>query len=410
MAKRKFTLVSFLGIRPDIIRTHRLISLLDQGQAKHGYRHIYVHSGQHFDYQLDGIFHRQLGVRQPDLNLRVGRTLKGSGKTSHVHQAALLFTKTAEMIQNLRPDAVLYLGDTNTVVSSLIVAKCSVPVLHIEGGGRSFDWRMPEEKNRIVIDHLSDVIYCYLGRYKAILMAEGIPEYRIVVVGNIIVDALNNFLPLAERSSILSRLGVQPEQYILCTLHREENISDSKGFAAKLRGLGKLSETLPVIFPVMPRVRARIGELRLEKVLRRSRVIQVPPLGFLEFLKLEKEARLIVSDSGTVQEEALLLGVPCLIARRSTERPETMAAGATILAEGDLRANGLKALRMSRDWDRSVLNPMGGSPSQRIYQDVISRIRSRFFDRSRRIDMIRGNHFAREAYGIDLSGISMGTE
>lgn len=378
MAKRKFTLVSFLGIRPDIIRTHRLISLLDQGQAKHGYRHIYVHSGQHFDYQLDGIFHRQLGVRQPDLNLRVGRTLKGSGKTSHVHQAALLFTKTAEMIQNLRPDAVLYLGDTNTVVSSLIVAKCSVPVLHIEGGGRSFDWRMPEEKNRIVIDHLSDVIYCYLGRYKAILMAEGIPEYRIVVVGNIIVDALNNFLPLAERSSILSRLGVQPEQYILCTLHREENISDSKGFAAKLRGLGKLSETLPVIFPVMPRVRARIGELRLEKVLRRSRVIQVPPLGFLEFLKLEKEARLIVSDSGTVQEEALLLGVPCLIARRSTERPETMAAGATILAEGDLRANGLKALRMSRDWDRSVLNPMGGSPSQRIYQDVISRIRSRF--------------------------------
>ena len=123
MAKRKFTLVSFLGIRPDIIRTHRLISLLDQGQAKHGYRHIYVHSGQHFDYQLDGIFHRQLGVRQPDLNLRVGRTLKRSGKTSHVHQAALLFTKTAEMIQNLRPDAVLYLGDTNTVVSSLIVAK-----------------------------------------------------------------------------------------------------------------------------------------------------------------------------------------------------------------------------------------------------------------------------------------------
>ena len=264
---------------------------------------------------------------------------------------------------------------------------------------------MPEEKNRIVIDHLSDVIYCYLNRYKAILMAEGIPEYRIVVVGNIIVDALNNFLPSAERSSILSRLGVQPEQYILCTLHREENISDSKGFAAKLRDLGKLSETMPVIFPVMPRVRARIRELRLEKFLRRSRVIQVPPLGFLEFLKLEKEARLIVSDSGTVQEEALLLGVPCLITRRSTERPETMAAGATILAEGDLRANGLKALRMSRDWDRTVLNPMGGSPSQRIYQDVISRIRSGFFDRSRRIDMIRGNHFAREAYGIDLSGI-----
>jgi UDP-N-acetylglucosamine 2-epimerase (non-hydrolysing) len=406
MAKNTFKLVTFLGIRPDIIRTHKLLTMLDHGQSKHGYRHIYVHSGQHFDYRLDGVFHRQLGVRRPDYNLRIGRTLKKSGNTSHVHQSALLFTKTAELLEKLRPDAVLYLGDTNTVVCSLIVAKYRVPVLHIEGGGRSFDWRMPEEKNRIVIDHLSDVIYCYLDRYKEILLSEGIPGYRIVVVGNIIVDALESFLPLADRRPVLRRLGIRQKEYILCTLHREENIEDAEGLAAKLRGLRELSQTMPVVFPVMPRVQAKIQALGLQSLFKGSRILRTEPLGFLEFLKLEKDARLIVSDSGTVQEEALLLGVPCLITRRSTERPETIAAGATVLAEDDLCGNALRALGMQVDWDRSVLNPMGGSPSERIYKDVVAKIDSGFLARSRHFEMLKDNHFAREAYGIDLSSFN----
>jgi UDP-N-acetylglucosamine 2-epimerase (non-hydrolysing) len=406
MAKKKFKLVTFLGIRPDIIRMHKLIAMLDRGQARHAYRHIYVHSGQHFDYQLDGIFHRQLGVRPPDINLCVGRTLKKSGKASHVHQSALLFAKTAEMIEKVRPDAVLYLGDTNTVISSLIVAKYSVPVLHIEGGGRSFDWRMPEEKNRIVIDHLSDVIYCYLDRYKQILLAEGVPEYRVVVVGNIIVDALKEFLPVAERNPILERLGVREKEYVLCTLHREENILDVDGFAAKLRALKQLSRTMPVVFPLMPRVRGQIRKFGLQRVLDNSGILSTEPLGFIEFLKLEKNARLIITDSGTVQEEALLLGVPCLVTRRSTERPETIVAGATLLQEADIYANAVRCLEMTLNWDRGVLNPMGGSPSQRIFQDIVAKIHSGFFLKSRRIEMLSDNHFAREAYGLDLSGIS----
>jgi UDP-N-acetylglucosamine 2-epimerase (non-hydrolysing) len=347
-----------------------------------------------------------LGVRRPDFNLHIGRTLKKSGKTGHVHQSALLFTKTAELLEKLRPDAVLYLGDTNTVVSSLIVAKYRVPVLHIEGGGRSFDWRMPEEKNRIVIDHLSDVVYCYLDRYKEILLSEGIPGYRVVVVGNIIVDALESFLPLADCRPVLRRLGIRQKEYILCTLHREENIEDAEGLATKLRGLRKLSQTMPVVFPVMPRVQAKIQALGLQNLLEGSRILRTKPLGFLEFLKLEKDARLIVSDSGTVQEEALLLGVPCLITRRSTERPETIAAGATLLAEDELCGNALRALGMKADWDRNVLNPMGGSPSERIYKDVVAKIDSGFFARSRRIEMLKDNHFAREAYGIDLSSFN----
>jgi UDP-N-acetylglucosamine 2-epimerase (non-hydrolysing) len=403
VAKKPFTLVTFLGIRPDIIRTHKLLALFDGGQAENGYRHIYVHSGQHFDHELDGIFHRQLGVRPPDLNLGIGRTLKRRGKGGHVQQSALLFTKTGEMLEKLQPDAVLYLGDTNTVLSSMIVAKYRVPVLHIEGGGRSFDWRMPEEKNRIVIDHLSDVIYCYLDRYKQILLSEGIPGYRIVVVGNIIVDALENFLPLAERNSILECLGIAKREYILCTLHREENIEDDAGLRSKLQALQELSRTVPVVFPMMPRVRAKVKSLGLQKQFEKSRIICTKPLGFLEFLKLEKEARLIVSDSGTVQEEALLLGVPCLVVRLSTERPETIAAGATLLADDDLGANVCRALGMTADWDRNVLNPMGGSPSERIYNDVVAKINSGFFAHSRQFDMLKINHFAREAYGGSLS-------
>jgi UDP-N-acetylglucosamine 2-epimerase (non-hydrolysing) len=399
--RKNFKLVTFLGIRPDIIRMHKLMALLESGQARHGYQHTYVHSGQHFDFQLDGVFHRQLKVKPPKLNLRIGKILKRTGKTGHVHQSALLFQKTAEMIERLRPDAVLYLGDTNTVLSAIIVAKYNIPVIHIEGGGRSFDWRMPEEKNRIVIDHLSDLVYCYLDRYKQLLVSEGIPEFRVVTVGNIIVDALSSFLLAAAKSPILDRLGLRGGEYALCTLHREENIDNSDVLIAKLKGLQQLSRTLPVVLPMMPRLKARIRSNRLNRLLSNSKIITTEPLGFIEFLKLEKAARLIVTDSGTVQEEALILGVPCLVTRRSTERPETMAADATILADEDLCGNAHRALQMPTNWDRTILNPEGGSPSERIYQDLVSRIQTGFFAKSRSYDALEGNLFARQAYGLE---------
>jgi UDP-N-acetylglucosamine 2-epimerase (non-hydrolysing) len=399
--RKNFKLVTFLGIRPDIIRMHKLMALLESGQTRHGYQHTYVHSGQHFDFQLDGVFHRQLNVKPPKLNLRIGKILKRTGKTGHVHQSALLFQKTAEMIERLRPDAVLYLGDTNTVLSAIIVAKYNIPVIHIEGGGRSFDWRMPEEKNRIVIDHLSDLVYCYLDRYKELLMSEGIPEFRVVTVGNIIVDALSSFLPAAAKSPILDRLGLREREYALCTLHREENIDTRDVLIAKLKGLQQLSRTLPVVLPMMPRLKARIRSNRLSRFLSNSKIITTEPLGFIEFLKLEKAARLIVTDSGTVQEEALILGVPCLVTRRSTERPETMAAGATILSDEDLCSKAHRALQMPTNWDRTILNPEGGSPSERIYQDLVSRIQTGFFAKSRSYDVLKGNPFVRQAYGLE---------
>src|ERR1700723_2581160 len=384
--KRPLNLVTFLGIRPDIIRMHKLLALLDQGQARHGYRHTYVHSGQHFDYELDGVFHRQLKVKLPKVNLRTGRTLKKARKTSHVHQSALLFQKTAEMLARLQPDAMLFLGDTNTVLSAIIVAKRNIPVIHIEGGGRSFDWRMPEEKNRIVVDHISDLIYCYLDRYKQLLLSEGIPEFRVVTVGNIIADALGSFLPAADKSPVLNRLGLGVREYALCTLHREENIDSPEVLLEKLTGLRELSGILPVVLPMMPRLKAHIRKFKFGGIL--------------------KSPKMIVTDSGTVQEEALILGVPCVVTRRSTERPETIAAGASILAEDSLCANVRRAMQMAPDWDRNILNPMGGSPSERIYGDLLSRIRSGYFTKSRSFDALRESQFVREAYGREACSLA----
>lgn len=401
---KKFKLITLLGIRPDYIRTHKLIELLDNHNARE-LEHILVHSGQHYDPELFKIFLKELKIRQPDIDLEVGLTLKKRGASNHAYQVALFSQRVFDLIEKLKPDAVMYLGDTNTILSSVTVARCGVPVIHLEAGGRSFDWRMPEEKNRIVVDHLSDVLYCYLKRYKEILLSEGIEEFRIKVIGNIIVDALKNFSLQADQSNILKNLGIKQKEFILATLHREENINKKEVLKQKLLDIMRFAQenNLPVIFPIMPRARATLKKFNLISVLENELVIKTKPLGFLDFLKLEKTARLIVTDSGTVQEEALILGTPCVVARRSTERPETIWAGATILQglekKNSLYKKAIAAFKLKVNWDRTVLNPQGGSPSERAYEDLIQKIQSGFFEKSRKYEFIKSNKFARQSYG-----------
>jgi UDP-N-acetylglucosamine 2-epimerase (non-hydrolysing) len=299
----------------------------------------------------------------------------------------------------------MYLGDTNTVLSSVTVARCGVPVIHLEAGGRSFDWRMPEEKNRIVIDHLSDALYSYLPRYKDILLSEGIDDFRIKVIGNIIVDPINEYAQAVKESKILENLRVKEKSFILVTLHREENITNKEIFENKISDILKFAKEvkMPAVFPVMPRAAASVEKFGL-KILNDAIFIKTKPLGFFDFLKLEKEARLIVSDSGTVQEEALILGTPCVIARRSTERPETIWAGATIL-EGFEGKNTLynkmkEAWDMKTNWDRNILNPEGGSPSERVFEDLVKKIKNNYFETSRSFDMLKNKEFVRKAYGL----------
>jgi len=399
----KFKLLTLLGIRPDYIRMCKLIKLLDG--YKDNFEHILVHSGQHYDPELFGNFLKEFDIRQPDIDLGIGLTLKKRGVSNHAYQTALLGERVYDLIEKIKPSAVMYLGDTNTVLSSITVARCGVPVIHLEAGGRSFDWRMPEEKNRIVIDHLSDALYSYLPRYKDVLVSEGIDAFRVKVIGNIIMDAVNDYEAKADASKILEELKVKEKQFILVTLHREENISAKEILKNKLSDILKFAkeENLPIIFPVMPRTAAMVEKYELGRLLNNPQFIKTKPLGFFDFLKAEKTARLIVSDSGTVQEEALIMGTPCVIARRSTERPETIWAGATILEEFEgketLYNKMREAYNMKTDWDRNILNPEGGSPSERAHQDLISKIQSNYFENSRSFETLKNKEFVRNVYG-----------
>jgi len=401
---KKFKLLTLLGIRPDYIRMYKLIKLLDEN--KNDLEHILVHSGQHYDSELFGNFLKEFNIRKPDYDLGIGLSLKEKGISNHAYQVALLNERLYDLLEKIKPDEVMYLGDTNTVLSSVTVARCGIPVIHLEAGGRSFDWRMPEEKNRIVIDHLSDALYSYLPRYKEVLVAEGIDESRITVIGNIIIDAVNEFGYKADESRILKSLNATEKQFILVTLHREENISTKEILENKLIDIIKFAKekSLPVVFPLMPRTQSAIDNFGLQKLINDSTFVKTKPLGFFDFLRLEKSARLVVSDSGTVQEETLILGTPCVIARRSTERPETIWAGATILEgqEGPdtLYNKMVEAYNMSTDWDRNVLNPEDGSPSQRVYANLLTKIKSGYFKTSRDFEKIKHIELTRQAYGL----------
>ncbi len=401
MPEKKFKLITLLGIRPDIIRMFKLIKLLDENQNKYGYTHIYAHTGQHYDQELDGIFYEQLGVRRPQINLGVGLAVKSAGgPTSFEYQTGILFPKVLELINREKPDVIMYLGDTNSVLSSIVAARNNIPVIHLEAGGRSYDWRMPEEKCRIVIDHMSDALYAYMPRYKEMLLSEGIEDFRIKVIGNIIYDAVEEFLPMADKTKIIQEHGLEAGDYALVTLHREENTSDLNKLKEKVGGLIKLAKEVTVIWPLMPRVRSNLEKINLLSEAEDAGIKITKPLGYFEFLKLQKEARLIISDSGTVQEEALILGVPALISRLSTERPETIQAGATILSDGDIYEGAKKALDLERDWNRYALNPSKQSPSQLVFEDLMEKISSGFFEKSRLKKNLTANKFINEAYGI----------
>ncbi|OGB74179.1 UDP-N-acetylglucosamine 2-epimerase [candidate division Kazan bacterium RBG_13_50_9] len=401
---KRFKLLTLLGIRPDYIRMYKLIRLLDE--SKDEVEHILVHSGQHYDPELFGNFLKEFNIRKPDHDLGIGLALKERGASNHAYQVALLNERLYDLIQELKPDAVMYLGDTNTVLSAVTVARCGIPVIHLEAGGRSYDWRMPEEKNRLVIDHLSDALYSYLPRYKELLVAEGIDGFRVTVIGNIIVDAINDFMPQVDASSVLRELGVSEKNFILVTLHREENINTKEILENKLSDILKFAteKNLPVVWPVMPRTQSAIENFGLQGITDDPAFVKTAPLGFFDFLRLEKSARLVVSDSGTVQEETLVLGTPCVIARRSTERPETIWIGATILegqeGPGALYAKMAEAFNMLTNWDRTILNPMGGSPSERAFADLINKIQSGYFKTSRDLEAIQNDPRVRQAYNL----------
>lgn len=349
-----------LGTRPEIIKMAPVIGALDEA----GDDPWVVHTGQHYSHEMDRVFFDNLGLAAPRTNLEVG-----SG--THGVQTARLIERLERVFQAERPDAVLVQGDTNTVLAgALVAAKLHIPLGHVEGGLRSFDRRMPEEVNRIVADHLASWLFAPTDAAGALLRREGIDEHRIHVTGNTIVDAVQAMAVRARAESrIHERLGVDAHRYVLLTAHRQENVDDPERFAGLLQGAARAAEALdlPIVYPIHPRARKMLEAFDLDPGIVRL----VPPADFLDFVALEADARLVLTDSGGVQEETCILRVPCVTLRENTERPETIGVGSNQLAGTDPDAIEAAARHMAAvatDWE----NPFGdGQAGRRIARIVL---------------------------------------
>lgn len=315
--------LTVLGTRPEIIRLSRIISLLDSQCT-----HILVHTGQNFDTNLSDIFFKELGIRKPDYYLGV------KGKSSG-DQIAQILKKTENVLTKEHPDRILILGDTNSSLSSIIAKRMGIPVLHMEAGNRCFDDRVPEEVNRRIIDHSSDILMPYTGRSRANLIREGIPGNRIFVTGNPILEVIRHYQDQIDRSAILSELNITKGNYILATVHRAENVDINVRLSGILDALSGLSRqySVPVICSLHPRTKDKLRNLGADR--KKTDIRFHEPFGFFDFICLEQNALCVLSDSGTVQEECCLFHVPNVTLRDVTERPETIECGSNILSGAD---------------------------------------------------------------------------
>jgi len=315
--------MTVLGTRPEIIRLSRLIPKLDALSDQ-----VLVHTGQNFDPTLSDVFFRDLQVRAPDISL-------GVRAESFGEQAGQILSGVERAIRDVRPDRLLILGDTNSGLSAVVAKRLGVPVYHMEAGNRCFDDRVPEEVNRRIIDHSSDVLLPYTERSRANLLREGIASHRVLVTGNPIFEVMRHYDPCIDSSDIHERLGVERGAYFLVTAHRAENVDVPdrlRLLAQALHAVG-VEHDLPIIVSMHPRTRSRLESFGMTDLVSGLHVL--PPLGFFDFLALERDAACVLTDSGTVQEECCILHVANVTIRDVTERPETVECGSNIIAGVD---------------------------------------------------------------------------
>lgn len=321
-------LLSVVGARPNFIK---IAPLIDEFRKCSDFEHLLVHTGQHYDELLSGNFFADLGLPTPDVNLEVG-----SG--SHAQQTAEVMKRLEPVLLDYMPQMVLVVGDVNSTLAAAVTAvKLGIPVAHVEAGLRSFDMTMPEEVNRKLTDAVSSLLFVTEQSGVENLKHEGVASEKIFLVGNVMIDCLLRHRELAAQSSpILDRLGVRSKSgphrpYGVLTLHRPSNVDDSETLRGILSAIKAISAELPVFFPIHPRTRKNIRAFDLELYLADSNasagIVPLDPLGYLDFLALNAQARLVLTDSGGVQEETTVLGVPCLTLRDNTERPATVEHG-----------------------------------------------------------------------------------
>ena len=351
-----------LGTRPEIIKMSPIIRQLKDNSADF----FILHTGQHYSYNLDKVFFENLELPQPKYNLDVG-----SG--THAEQTGKMLIGIEKTLQQENTDAILVEGDTNTVLAGALAAsKLHIDVGHVEAGLRSFDRSMPEEINRILTDHISDFLFAPTDIARNNLVKEGIQKNKIYVTGNTIVDAVYQNLKIAERKvNVLNKLHLKNQQYLLVTVHRQENADVKTRLKNIFDGLNLISEEiqLPLIYPIHPRTLKKIKEFDLKIP---KGVTLMDPIGFLEFLQLEANAFLVLTDSGGIQEETCILKVPCVTLRDNTERPETLEVGSNMLAGAEpnkIVENAKIMINKQRDWR----NPFGDGRTGKQITDILMR-------------------------------------
>ncbi len=308
------------GARPNFMK---LAPLIRQLSASESIEPLLVHTGQHYDDKMSGAFFRDLGLPEPDHYLN-------AGGGSHAQQTAEIMKRFEPVLLERRPAGVVVVGDVNsTVACALVASKLHTPVVHVESGLRSFDRSMPEEINRIVTDAISDVLLVSEPSGITNLRSEGVDESRIHFVGNLMIDSLRHHLEQARTLGVAAKLGMEAGRYGVVTMHRPANVDDLGSLSEILEALSDISRDLPLVFPVHPRTRGKLEETRLWE---HADIRLVDPLGYLEFLSLMSESAAVLTDSGGIQEETTVLGVPCLTLRNNTERPVTIEQGTNRLA------------------------------------------------------------------------------
>jgi UDP-N-acetylglucosamine 2-epimerase (non-hydrolysing) len=308
--KRK--ILTILGTRPEIIRLSRVIPKLDAVC-----KHRILHTGQNYDPTLNDIFFNELELRRPDAAL--------SSRGTIAEQLAATFVGVEKYCQEFKPDAVLVLGDTNSGLAAVVCERMGIPVYHMEAGNRCYDLSVPEEKNRKIIDHVSTINMPYTEFSRQNLLREGLPNNKIFITGNPINEVLNYYSGAIQHSGILSRLELEPYHYVVATTHRAENVDNPERLANILSAFETISQDLPIVFSCHPKTQQRIP-MPLA-----SGIIVSKPMGFFDWARLERDSRLAISDSGTVQEEMCLFQKPTITIRATTERPETVMCGSNIV-------------------------------------------------------------------------------
>lgn len=318
-------IMTILGTRPEIIRLSRIIPLLDQLSE-----HVLVHTGQNYDPTLNAIFFEQLGLRTPNYMLE-------SRSETAMEQIGKILTQTEAVIEAEKPNRLLILGDTNSGLTAMVAKRQGIPVYHMEAGNRCYDDRVPEEVNRRIIDHSSDILMPYTERSRQNLLREGFESQRVYVSGNPIKEVLDYYQPQIQQSQILKQLNLETGNYFLITLHRQENVNQPERLAKFLSAFEQLytQYQLPLICSLHPRTRSQLdkhGQSLPEGL------IAIEPLGFFDFVALEQQAHCVLSDSGTVQEECALFKVPSVTLRDVTERPETLEVGSNFISGAEPKA------------------------------------------------------------------------